>query len=181
MRRAIAWLEHHGIVFVLIGLSGLGLLGVELHSQAVSQGTLRDASLRGCSRLNVERARNNRDWKHVYEADLASLAYDQTFKALVIAGLKHQTNQVRRTPAQEHATKLFVRRLSGDIKGIEENIAGVEWVPFTSCYPAVDDPLGYRAPEPHPFAVLRYGKHGQLLGMKTTLPPQSALVVGPGE
>lgn len=145
--------RHAGIISllaVMAGLVGLAVLGIRQGEQSVSESTLRVAQLRACHRLNVERARNNRDWYRTY-------IYDHTFLQLVIAGLKHQTSQVKRTAEQEHATKLFVSKL-------RDNVRALQWIALTDCLAATDYPLAYIPPVPVSFSE--------------GLPPMSALHAG---
>lgn len=165
-------MEHHALVFVILGLCGLAWLGVEVRAQSVSQSELAQsqraqnavvtaAALGSCQRLNVERARNNRGWLHAYRANRNTLAFDQTFKALVIVGVKHPTLE------QQRNARLFLDKLNGEITGTEQNIAALEWTPLTPCQQAVERPLAYVPPTPVRFS--RTGNHHT--------PPRSALVV----
>lgn len=185
MRRALSWLEHHAILFVVLGLAGLTALWLDVKAQSVTQETLRIAALRGCHRLNTDRARENRGWLHAYKASQGTLSYDNTFRSLILVSLKHPTQRV--TAEQRKNTTLFLAKLGGEIAGVEQNLAGIEWTPLTKCYPATLDPLHYLPPEPQPLAVtVRYRElaHGRWVWRAVVvqnLPPPSALAVGAGE
>lgn len=151
MRRALEWLEHHGIVFVLAGLISLGVLSLELHSETVSQKSLETAQLRSCHRLNVVQAEDNR-----------SQYQDFGLFAATVRLLKDAiTHPSQPTTAQQRAGARAY------LNGVEQDILAKEWTPLLRCYQAINEPLRYMPPVPVPFAKM--------------LPPASALRVGAGE
>lgn len=161
MRRVWSLIDRLGWVLAIVLVL---LLGIAVLEQGVTQGTFRVASLRACHRLNIERARNNRNQLHDYQ--LFSLTIQ-----LIGASLKHPTQPT--TPAE--------RKQAGQyLTSIEDAVKAKEWVPLTSCYPAVDRPSLYVAPDPVPFSQTHFarGSKGELV-----LPVQlrQSLQVGPGE
>lgn len=102
---------------------------------------------RGCHKLNVFRAESNRN-------QLADWRFDTLFIGLIDAGLKHQTNSVKRTSSQTQETMAFIQSLrrAADAKA---------WVPLATCPESIN--------EASPRAIL----------FQQQLPPRSALVLGP--
>lgn len=181
--------ERLGIIAAFMGLwlcSTGALVWLEQKGEAHArdgEGRLQTAQLRGCHRLNIDRARENRSWLHAYRANKGTLAYDETFKVLVVLSVQHPAPNEPLTPERRRRTALFLRKLEGEISGVQQNIAGMEWTPLTACYPATLDPLRYVPPSSHPFAVVSHVRRGGKVVTVATedLPPASALTVGPGE
>jgi hypothetical protein len=163
MRRALEWLEHHAVVFVIIGLVGLGALALDVKGQAVSQHTLRVAQLRACHRLNVMRAEDNRSQLADYR--LYSLTIN-----LFAAAIAHPTQPT--TPAERQQDRAYLAEI--------RHAAGAkEWSELTLCVPSVDSPTTFSAPAAVPFSqAVQAGPHGRLV---LSLALQQALYVGPGE
>lgn len=183
--RRITPSERLGIIaaFTLLWLAATGALAwLEQKGEARARGQesrLLTAQLRGCHRLNIDRARENRSWLRAYRASKGTLAYDETFKVLVVLSTQHPAPGEVLTPERRRRTRLFLGKLEGEILGIKQNIAGMEWTPLTACYPATLDAAHYVPPQPLPFAIV--SRTGGKLETTETLPPASALYVGPGE
>ncbi len=90
------------------------------------------------------------------ESNLSQLRDFEVFDATV--GLLHASL----TLPQTYAAK------------IQDDILAKEWTPLTDCYAATDHPVTYQAPNPIHFGRTIKGR------IVTTLPPPSALYVGPG-
>jgi hypothetical protein len=142
--------------WIAIGLIALGFS--QIHSQGVSEESLRTAQLRSCHRLNVIRAEDNRSHFDDYR-------FDSTLAALLRISLAQPQEPDRRlSPSQQAGDRHLVDEFTS---GLEADAKDKQWTELAKCVPATDDPLTYVPPSPIPFSK--------------QLPPPSTLTVGPGE
>lgn len=123
------------------------------HQQkALSQlfATLRAGSLASCHRVNLERAKSNRNQLHDFRL------YSLTI-TLLGAAIDHPTQPT--TPEERQAGERYLR-------AIRSAVLAKEWTPLTRCELAIDHPLTYKSPPSFAF--------------KKRLPPHNALYVGRG-
>ncbi len=147
----------------IIALAFLAVGFFVVKGQGVSLNELRISQLRGCHRLNIVRAEDNRSQLHDFDVFTATAA-------LLSAAATHPDRPA--TPAEAKRARAYIEQ-------IEEDALAKEWTPLSHCYPATYHPRLYAAPTPRPFA--REERHGKHVKRVLRLPPRSALYLGPGE
>jgi predicted acetyltransferase len=135
----------------MIAIAFLAVGFIIVHSQGVSVNELRVSQLRGCHRLNIVRAEDNRS--QLQDFQLFTATADLLDRA--IAHPEHPATSQQKTAAESYLAR------------IKDDALGKEWTPLSQCYRATYHPLVYVEPAPVPFA--------------RTLPPPDALHLAPGE
>lgn len=125
-------------------------LGQQQASLSQLFATLRAGSLASCHRVNLERAKNNRNQFHDYRL------YSLTI-TLLGAAIAHPMQP--QTSAERRVGERYLTEIRGDA-------LAKEWTPLTRCELAIDHPLTYKSPPSFAF--------------KKRLPPHNALYVGSG-